>query len=140
MTPPYDSQGTVMPGERVLAVDDNPVNLALLRAILQGKGYDLRVAKSAEDALATLPTFSPGLILMDLQLPGQDGLTLTRQLRQDPAFANVVIIAVTSYAMKGDRERALAAGCDDYLTKPIDTRALPGIVAQYLANGRPHAA
>jgi two-component system cell cycle response regulator DivK len=128
-----------MPGERILAVDDNPVNLALLRAILNSRGYDLRLAQNADEALAALPAFQPQLILMDLQLPGQDGLSLTRQLRNDPAFAGIVIIAVTSYAMKGDRERALAAGCDDYVTKPIDTRALPALVARYLASGRPQA-
>jgi two-component system cell cycle response regulator DivK len=129
-----------MAGERILAVDDNPVNLALLRAVLQSRGYDLRLAQNADEALAALPAFQPRLILMDLQLPGQDGLSLTRQLRGDPASAGIVIIAVTSYAMKGDRERALAAGCDDYVTKPIDTRALPALIARYLASGRPPAA
>jgi two-component system cell cycle response regulator DivK len=128
-----------MPGERILAVDDNPLNLALLRAVLKSRGYDLRMVQNADEALAALPGFQPRLILMDLQLPGQDGLSLTRQLRGDPAFASIVIIAVTSYAMKGDRERALAAGCDDYVTKPIDTRALPALIARYLASGRPPA-
>ena len=70
---------------------------------------------------------------MDLQLPGVDGLSLTRRLKQSPATSDIVIIAVTAYAMKGDLEKALAAGCDDYVTKPIDTRAVPSIVAKHLA-------
>jgi CheY-like chemotaxis protein len=125
-----------MPGERILAVDDNPLNLELLRVMLKARGYDVRLAQNADEALTSLTEAPPRLILMDLQLPGRDGLSLTRQLRQDPAFADVVIVAVTSYAMKGDRERALEAGCDDYVTKPIDTRALPTLIAQHLAQGR----
>jgi two-component system cell cycle response regulator DivK len=117
----------------IFAIDDNPMNVALLSAVFQAHGYRFGSATDAASALAALPGFRADVILMDLQLPEVDGLTLTRQLRGDPAFARIIIIAVTSYAMKGDRERALAAGCDDYVTKPIDTRALPATVARHLA-------
>jgi len=122
-----------MANASIFAVDDNPVNLALLSAIFRAHGYRFGSAKDAASALAALPDFHADVILMDLQLPAVDGLTLTRQLRQDPAYAGMIIIAVTSYAMKGDRERALAAGCDDYVTKPIDTRGLPATVERHLA-------
>jgi two-component system cell cycle response regulator DivK len=117
----------------IFAIDDNPMNLALLSAVFKAHGCRFASAANAPEALAAMPAFRPAVILMDLQLPVVDGLTLTRQLRQDPAYAGVIIIAVTSYAMKGDRERALAAGCDDYVTKPIDTRGLPAMVANHLA-------
>jgi CheY-like chemotaxis protein len=122
-----------MANEAVFAIDDNVVNLDLLRAVLEASGYRFGCAKNAEEAMAALPAFRPEVILMDLQLPVVDGLTLTRQLRANPAFTGVPIIAVTSYAMKGDRQRALDAGCDDYVTKPIDTRRLPEIIARHLA-------
>jgi len=122
--------------DAILAVDDNPLNLELLRAVLQARGYRLRTARTVDEALAALAEARPRLILMDLQLPGRDGLSLTRQLRHDPAYDDVVIVAVTSYAMKGDRDRALEAGCDDYVAKPVDTRGLPEFVARHLAAGR----
>jgi two-component system cell cycle response regulator DivK len=121
-----------MPGDLVVIVDDNPINLKLLRVVLAGAGYAVRTAQDAEDALALLQDFHPRLILMDLQLPGMDGLELTRMLKAAPETCDIVIIAVTSYAMKGDRERALAAGCDDYVTKPVDTRELPRLVNRHL--------
>ena len=120
-------------GEPILIVDDNAVNSKLLSFLLETRGYDMRVAESAERAIEILTTFTPRLILMDIELPGMDGLTLTRMLRADPATRDIVIIAVTAYAMKGDEERAMAAGCDDYLSKPIDTRTLPATVAKHLA-------
>src|SRR2546430_12714246 len=121
-------------GERVFAVDDNPINLHLLKAVLEAKGYQFHAAQNASEALSLLPVLRPRIILMDLQLPGQDGLALTRLLREDPAFADVIITAVTSYAMTGDRERAVAAGCDDYVTQPIDTRALPRLIERHPAD------
>ena len=122
-----------MPGEPILIVDDNPQNLKLARVLLAGEGYDVRTATDAEAALELLATFHPRLILMDLQLPGMDGLELTRQLKADPTRRDIVIVALTAYAMKGDEEKARAAGCDDYVTKPIDTDVLPTIVAGHLA-------
>jgi CheY-like chemotaxis protein len=122
-----------MPGEPILIVDDNAQNLKLARVILSVEGYDVRTAVDAEDALRVLGSFTPRLILMDLQLPGMDGLQLVRLLRADPARRAIQIIALTAYAMKGDEERAFAAGCDGYVTKPIDIEDLPRVVARHLA-------
>lgn len=127
-----------MAGEPILIVDDNPVNLKLLRITLAVAGYDVRTAIDAEQATSVLASFRPRLILMDVQLPGMDGLELTRRLKADPATRGAVILAVSAYAMKGDAERALAAGCDGYVTKPIDTRSLASTVARYLEQGPTH--
>jgi two-component system, cell cycle response regulator DivK len=120
-------------GEPILIVDDNPTNLKLARVVLAAEGYEVRVAVDAEEALALLEGFHPRLILMDLQLPGMDGLTLIRLLKEDPATSGVAILALTAYAMKGDEEKARQAGCDGYITKPIDTRTLPAVIAGVLA-------
>lgn len=120
---------------RVLIVDDNAVNLKLVAYLVKAQGYDVDTAMDAESALAALQSKKPDVILMDLQLPGVDGLELTRRIKADPALRDVPIIAVTAYAMKGDREKAIEAGCDEYVTKPIDTRALPGVIARQVARG-----
>jgi CheY-like chemotaxis protein len=122
-----------MAGEPILIVDDNPQNLKLVRVLLVGEGYDVRTAVDAEEALRVLASFEPRLILMDLQLPGMDGLALTRQLKSDPRRRHIVIVALTAYAMKGDEAKALAAGCDGYITKPIDVEAFPERMREYLA-------
>ena len=116
---------------RVLIVDDNPTNLKLVAYLVRANGHEVDTAGDAEAALATLRAHHPDVVLMDLAMPGVDGLELTRRIKADPAMHGVAIIAVTAYAMKGDREKALEAGCDEYVTKPIDTRALPGIIARY---------
>ena len=126
-----------MGGESLLIVDDNPQNLKLARVILSGEGYDVKTAIDAEDALRMLESFMPRLILMDLQLPGMDGLELTRRLKADPARREIVVIALTAYAMKDDDEKASAAGCDGYMSKPIDIDALPRMVATFLARKPP---
>jgi len=118
-----------MTGERILIVDDNRPNTRLLHFILADEGHEVRTAHDAADALAVLQEFTPRLILMDLQMPGMDGLTLTRKLKADPATRDILVIAVTAYAMKGDEDKALAAGCDGYISKPIDTQALPRLVS-----------
>jgi CheY-like chemotaxis protein len=117
----------------VLVVDDNATNLKLVAYLVRANGYDVHTAGNADAALAAVAEHRPQLILMDLQLPGVDGLELTRRLKADPATRDIVGGGVTAYAMKGDQDRARAAGCDDYVTKPIDTRALPGLIAQHLA-------
>lgn len=121
-----------MAHEAILIVDDNAVNLKLLRITLTVAGYEVRTAADAEQAIAVLASFRPRLIMMDIQLPGMDGLDLTRRLKADPATRDAVVLAVTAYAMKGDEQRALDAGCDGYITKPIDTRGLAEMVARYL--------
>lgn len=120
-------------GAPILIVDDNVSNIKLLAFLLTSKGYEVRTAANAEEAVAVLRDFVPRLILMDLQLPGMDGLALTRQLKADPRTSAIPIVAATAYAMKGDEERARAAGCDGYITKPIDTRRLPQEIERYLA-------
>ena len=123
-----------MSGAPILIVDDNASNTKLLAFLLTSKGYVVRTAANAEEALAVLGEFLPKLILMDIQLPGMDGLTLTRQLKADPRTSAIPIIAATAYAMKGDEQRARDAGCDGYITKPIDTRRLPQDIEKYLAS------
>lgn len=120
---------------RVLIVDDNATNLKLAADVLAFEGCTVEQAESGERALEVLQRFRPDLILMDLSMPGMDGLTLTRRLKADPATRAINIIALTASAMKGDDRRALQAGCNGYITKPIDTRAFPGQVAQFLAGG-----
>ena len=125
--------GQARPGERVLIVDDNPTNLKLVAYLMKANGYTVDTALDAETALDSIRVNHPDVILMDIQLPGIDGLELTRRLKADPGTRDIVIVAVTAYAMKGDQAKALAAGCDDYITKPIDTRKLPETIAHHLA-------
>jgi len=121
-----------MAGEKILIVDDNPTNLKLVAYLMTANGYQVTTALDAEAALAAIRREAPRLILMDVQLPGMDGLELTRRLKADPATHDIIVVAVTAYAMKGDQDRALAAGCDDYVAKPIDTRTLPDAIARHL--------
>jgi CheY-like chemotaxis protein len=115
-------------GERILVVDDNLANATLLSFLLGQEGHELRSASDAQEALDILREFEPKVIMMDLQLPGMDGLELTRMLKADAQRKHILIVALTAYAMKGDEERARAAGCDAYVTKPIDTRTLPTLL------------
>jgi CheY-like chemotaxis protein len=109
---------------RILIVDDNPVNLKLAADVLEAAGFAIDRAVDAEQAQHALTEAIPDLILMDIALPGMDGLTLTRKLKADPRLGNIPIIALTASAMKGDEHKALEAGCTNYITKPIDTRKL----------------
>ena len=122
----------------VLIVDDSPANLKLARVALEAEGYEVRTAADGEEAWRMLGSFTPSSILMDLQLPGLDGFELTQRIKADPALQHVPIIAVTAYAMKGDRERALAVGCDGYISKPLDPILLPQLVANHLPGGAPN--
>ena len=121
-----------MANEPILVVDDNPLNLKLARLLLDTESYQVRTAEHAPAALAILETFHPHLILMDIQLPGMDGLELTRRLRTNPSMRDVIILALTAYAMEADEIKALDAGCDGYIAKPLDTRSLPNVVRAYL--------
>jgi two-component system cell cycle response regulator DivK len=125
--------------ESILIVDDNIDNLDLTQILLEGEGFQVRVAEDADQALKILETYRPHLILMDIQLPGMDGLELTRRLRLSPALQDVIIVALSAYAMKGDADNARTAGCDGYVTKPINTRTFGDAVRGYLKDLR-HAA
>jgi CheY-like chemotaxis protein len=120
-----------MSRELILVVEDNPANRLLMTIVLSHAGYDVRTAIDAEQVVEALRSFQPKLILMDIQLPGTDGLELTRQLKSSPTTRHIPIVAVSAYAMKGDDVKGLGAGCDGYITKPIDTRTLPRLVADY---------
>jgi len=116
----------------ILVVDDNVTNLKLACYVLESEGYSVLRAHSAKAAQEVLEQSSPDLILMDIQMPGMDGLSLTRILKANPAYAHIRIVALTSFAMKGDEQKARAAGCDGYITKPIDTVNLPRQIAEIL--------
>jgi two-component system, cell cycle response regulator DivK len=123
----------------ILVVEDNPANQLLTTSVLDRDGFETEVADCAEDALVSIKARKPDLILMDVQLPGMDGLTFASSLRSVPEAAGVPVVALTSHAMRGDRERAIAAGCVGYLSKPIDTRTLGGELRAFLQQGQPES-
>src|SRR5579864_3633978 len=114
-----------MAGESILVVEDNDKNLKLVRDLLQLRGYRVLEARTAEQGLRLAAERTPGIVLMDIQLPDLDGVSALKRLRADPVTAAVPVVALTAFAMKDDRERFLAAGFDGYIPKPIDIRALP---------------
>ncbi len=120
----------------ILLIDDHPVNLKLASQVLLAGGHTVIQAEDAEQALALLQESVPDLVLTDIALPGMDGLELTRRLKADPRFRHLPVVALTASAMKGDERRVLQAGCDAYISKPIDTRTLPLQVAAILARHR----
>lgn len=129
-----------MPTHHILVVDDNPANLKLVYDLLKCSGYQVTKAADAEKALILIQKDPPSLILMDIALPGMDGLTLTRQLKANPATRRIPIVALTAFAMKGDDQKAREAGCDGYVTKPIDTRTLPKMIGEILASATANSA
>ena len=120
---------------KILIVDDNELNLKLCCAILKNN-YQIFTATSAEEGLESAKRILPDLILMDIQLPGMDGLTATRVIKNDNELKAIPVIALTSFAMVGDRQKALSAGCDEYLPKPIDIQGLKSTVARFLECSR----
>ena len=118
--------------KRILVVEDNPLNMRLIEMTLRARGYILLEASDGHEAISMAVRERPDLIIMDIQLPGINGLDVTRKLRETPPVSDTPIIGVTAYAMKGDREKIIEAGCDAYLSKPIDTRQLPELVAKML--------
>ncbi len=118
--------------KRILIVEDQEDNRAILRDLLQSVGYELVEAVNGEEALAIAVEHKPDLILMDIQLPVVDGYEATRRIKAEPALRGIPVIAVTSYALSGDEEKARAAGCDDYVTKPFSPRDLLAKVQAYL--------
>jgi CheY-like chemotaxis protein len=121
-----------MADETILIVEDSPLNRKLVEAVLRPHGYRLLIAVDGEEAIEMATRERPDLILMDIQLPKVSGYDATKTLRSQPETAHIPIVALTAHAMADERERAMAAGCDGYITKPIDTRAFPGRVRQYL--------
>ncbi|MEA1934886.1 MAG: response regulator [Thermodesulfobacteriota bacterium] len=120
------------PSKKILVVEDNQDNRELLIKILKVKGFRLIEAVDGEDALQKVSAERPDLILMDISIPKIDGYEVTRRLKNQPDFQDIPVIALTAHAMKGDREKALKAGCDGYITKPINIRELPNQVIDFL--------
>jgi two-component system cell cycle response regulator DivK len=121
-----------MAGEPILIVDDTPVNLKLTRILLINEGYRVLTANSAEEALDLLRSYHPDLVLADIQLPGMDGLELTRRIKREEKTRDIAVVALTAFAMSGDEQKAIDAGCDGYITKPIDTRTLGARIRELL--------
>ncbi|HSZ76320.1 MAG TPA: response regulator [Chthoniobacterales bacterium] len=119
----------------ILVVDDNRTNLKLVTDVLGFEGYCILTATDAKQAQAVVRQSPPDLILMDIGLPDMDGLALTQILKADQKTCHIIIVALTAFAMKGDEEKAIAAGCDGYIIKPIDTRKFPRLVAELLLRG-----
>jgi len=118
--------------QKILIVEDNPLNMRLMEMILKANSYTLLKATDGEEALDIAAREKPALVLMDIRLPKVSGLEVARRLKENPAFSHISIIALTAHAMKGDKEKAIEAGCDSYLSKPINTRELPRLVADML--------
>jgi CheY-like chemotaxis protein len=117
---------------KILIVDDNPMNLKLAQLLVSSEGYEALTADDAYDALSLLQDTRPDLILMDLQMPGMDGLELTRRLKADPETRDIPVIALTAAAMYQDERRAADAGCDGFMRKPLDTRTFAAALAGHL--------
>ena len=124
---------------KILIVEDNPSNLKLVMMLLRRVGHEVLSAVDAESGMALALSDRPDLILMDIQLPGMDGLTATRQLKQNPATAAIPIIALTALAMKEDEPKAIAAGCDAYIAKPLRYQQLYPVIESLLVRDRPIA-
>lgn len=125
-----------MPNDPVLIIDDNLLNLKLAKKLLELEGYQVLTASNAQDTARILEFFLPRLILMDFQMPAVDGIELTRWVKGDPRLKDVIVLMLSSNDQKGDEQKARQAGCDGYLSKPIDTQSLPGIIAGYLHGDR----
>ena len=121
---------------RILVVEDNLDNMTLITDVLQSLGYEAILARDGEEGVKMAGTEKPDLVLMDLSLPKMDGWTATRLIKADENLANIPVIALTAHAMVGDRDRALEAGCDDYLTKPLNLRELAQKLSEHIASSR----
>ncbi|HZU19930.1 MAG TPA: response regulator [Gaiellaceae bacterium] len=124
-----------MADERVLVVEDNEKNMKLFRDVLQATGYSTLEATSGEDAIELALAHVPALVLMDVQLPGIDGVEALARLRRDDRTASIPVLALTAQAMRGDRERFLDAGFDGYLSKPVDVLELIAAVKEHCGGG-----
>jgi CheY-like chemotaxis protein len=122
--------------EKILVVEDNEMNRTLLRDLLEHYGYEVAEAVNGAEGVELARKYCPGLILLDIQMPVMNGFTSIGVMKNDPALCGTKIVALTSFAMKGDRERFMAAGFDGYLSKPVDTRTLPGLVKEWFEKER----
>jgi two-component system cell cycle response regulator DivK len=118
--------------KRILVIEDQEDNRRILRDLLSSVGYELIEAENGEDGVAAAAAARPDLILMDIQLPLLDGYEATRRIKAQPALSAIPIIAVTSYALSGDEDKARAAGCEGYVTKPFSPRELLAKIREYL--------
>ena len=118
----------------ILVVEDNELNMKLVKSLIKIGNYRVLEAIDAESGLQLIREQQPDLVLMDIQLPGMDGLCATKIIKEDPSLKDIPVVALTSYAMQGDEEKALEAGCMGYIAKPIDTRKFLETVSQYLKN------
>lgn len=123
-----------MTGNKILIIEDNLMNLELATDLLEVNGFVVATAQTAEEGLRLARELLPDLVLMDFSLPGMDGLSATKHLKADPATRHLTVVGLTANAMKGDEQIALNAGCDGYLTKPIDTRTFAATVKQFIAS------
>lgn len=123
-----------MESKTILIIEDNQLNLKLVKTLLQIEKHQVLEAGDAEYGLEIAKEQVPDLILMDIQLPGMSGLEATRIIKQDPELMGIPVVALTSFAMQGDEEKAMEAGCEGYITKPIDTREFTKTLAQYYSN------
>jgi CheY-like chemotaxis protein len=121
-----------MTGKKILIIEDNLLNLELATDLLEANGFVISSAQTAEEGLRMARELLPDLVLMDFSLPGMDGLSATKNLKTDPATRHLAVVGLTANAMKGDAEAAQAAGCDGYLTKPIDTRIFIATVKKFI--------
>ena len=120
----------------ILVIEDNQLNMKLVNGLVKIGKYRMLEAIDAESGIELIREQRPDLVLMDIQLPGMDGLSATRIIREDPDLKDIPIVALTSYAMQGDEEKAMAAGCTGYITKPIDTRKFLETVSEYLKDDK----
>ena len=118
--------------EKILIVEDTPLHMKLMEMTLRAQNYTLLKATDGEEALDMAARERPDLILMDIRLPKMSGFEVAKKLRENPALSHIPIIAITAHAMSGDRDKIIASGCDTYLTKPVDTRQLPGVITEML--------
>jgi CheY-like chemotaxis protein len=123
-----------MTSHKILIIEDNLLNLELATDLLEANGFVVHSAPTAEEGLRMARELLPDLVLMDLGLPGMDGLCATKNLKANPATRHITVVGHTAHAMKGDKEIALNAGCDGYLTKPIDTRIFADVITRFIAS------
>ena len=121
-----------MTTKTILVVEDNELNMKLVRGLIKIGKYRMLEAIDAESGIEQIREQRPDLVLMDIQLPGMDGLSATKIIKKDPSLKDIPVVALTSYAMQGDEEKALEAGCSGYIAKPIDTRKFLETISQYL--------